>query len=72
VTVHDDIEPEEGVVMAMLARRAGMTEGQLYTAVIAVLVVVVLTLTGLPAAHDLADPTGVVTVPAPPSSVAAP
>lgn len=56
--------------MAMLAGRVGMTEGQLYTAVIAVLVVVVLTLTGLPAAHDLADSTGAAPVPAPPPSLA--
>ncbi len=35
-------------MMATLARRAAMTEGQLYTVVIAVLAVLLLTLTGLP------------------------
>lgn len=39
-------------VMAPLAHRATMTEGQLYTAVIAVLAVILLTLTGLPDAAE--------------------
>jgi hypothetical protein len=38
-------------LMAILARRARMTEGQLYTAVLVVVLVALLSLTGLPNAH---------------------
>ena len=58
-----DRDLDDGVIMAVLARRVGMTEGQLYTTVIAALVVAALTLTGLPGAHDLEDPTGAVAPP---------
>ncbi|HLT15551.1 MAG TPA: hypothetical protein VK007_02520 [Acidimicrobiales bacterium] len=66
---HQDLD--DGVVMAVLARRLGMTEGQLYTTVIAALVVAVLTLTGLPGAHDLEDPTGAPAPPPAPTTTAA-
>ena len=39
-------------LMAQLAGRVRMTEGQLYTAVLGVVVVVLLSLTGLPQAHQ--------------------
>lgn len=51
------------IVMAAIARRAAMTEGQLYTAVIAVLAVLLLTLTGLPNAASRDMPPIPVTVP---------
>lgn len=50
-------------VMASIARRAAMTEGQLYTAVIAVLATLLLTLTGLPNAAERAAPPPPVTAP---------
>lgn len=43
-------------IMGVLADRLRMTEGQLYTAILALLVAATLTLTGLPSAHR-PDPT---------------
>ena len=39
-------------LMGSLARRVRMTEGQLYTAIIAVAFALLLSLTGLPGAHQ--------------------
>ena len=61
---------DDGVIMAMLARRAGMTEGQLYTVDLTALLVAVLTLTGLPGAHDITDPTGAGSLAPPPPAPA--
>ena len=47
----DDGEPP--TVMGMLAARVRMTEGQLYTAILAVLLTFALMITGLPHAHKL-------------------
>lgn len=48
-----DVEHREApTVMGLLAERARMTEGQLYTAVIALAVALLLTVTGLPTAHQ--------------------
>ena len=49
-----DTEPPAGdvTVMGVLAARMRMTEGQLYTALIAVIMAVLLALTGLPNAHQ--------------------
>lgn len=51
-------------VMGPLASRARMTEGQLYTTVIAVLAVLLLTLTGLPGSGREATPAPVESSPA--------
>lgn len=49
------LEPEaDATVAGLIAARVHMTEGQLYTAVLAVIVAVLLTLTGLPTAHEAA------------------
>lgn len=48
----DDAAAIRPTVMGLLAERCGMTEGQLYTAVIALAVALLLTVTGLPAAHQ--------------------
>jgi hypothetical protein len=45
--LHDD----HATVMGLLAKRVRMTEGQLYTAVLAVAIALLLTLTGLPNAR---------------------
>ena len=54
-------------IMAILAHRLRMTEGQLYTAVLVVLLAVILTLTGLPSAHQT-----VPAIPISPTSAASP
>jgi hypothetical protein len=48
---------EEPTVMGLLARRVDMTEGQLYTTIIVVLAVALLTLTGMPGAGRADDAT---------------
>lgn len=52
----------EPTVMGLIAKRVRMTEGQLYTIVILAALVLLLTLTGLPNAHE---PTTSRTAPAP-------
>lgn len=48
----DEIDiSQESTIMGRIARRLRMTEGQLYSAVLIVLVVTLLTLTGLPTAE---------------------
>lgn len=69
-------EPERPTVMGLLADRWGMTEGQLYTSIIALVVALLLTVTGLPTAHQRSDTDslsggGAVPV-APPPTTAAP
>lgn len=49
---------EPPTLMGILAERVRMTEGQLYTAVLAVLLVVWLTLAGVPHAHKLPPANG--------------
>lgn len=51
-------EPGGPTVMGLLAGRAGMTEGQLYSAVIAVVVAILLTVTGVPTAHQRPEQDG--------------
>lgn len=47
--------PEQPTIMGLLAERVRMTEGQLYTVVIALVVALLLTVTGLPTAHTRSD-----------------
>ena len=54
-------------VAGLIATRVHMTEGQLYTAILAIVAAVLLTLTGLPNAHRT---TGSSTPPAPAVTVA--
>jgi hypothetical protein len=50
-------EPDtERTVAGLIASRVRMTEGQLYTAVLAIIAAVLLTITGLPNAHRNASP----------------
>lgn len=44
--------PDQPALMGLLAERLRMTEGQLYTAVLGIALVVLLSLTGLPHAHQ--------------------
>jgi hypothetical protein len=68
VTAAEDDRPTIG---GLLADRWGMTEGQLYTAVLALAVALLLTVTGLPTAHQrsgsdsLSGPGGVPLAPVP-------
>ncbi|HEX3705757.1 MAG TPA: hypothetical protein VHV76_03925 [Mycobacteriales bacterium] len=55
-------------VVAIIAERIRMTEGQLYTAVIALAVALLLALTTIPSAHKLANPAS----PTPPAPAPSP
>ncbi len=52
MTPDDGPRPDQPALMALLAERLRMTEGQLYTAVLGLALVVLLSLTGLPHAHQ--------------------
>lgn len=54
----DTTVEEDPTIMGLIAGRLRMTEGQLYTAVIAVAIALLLTLTGLPTAHERVDTDG--------------
>ena len=58
-----EMEDRSRTVSGALANRLKMTEGQLYTVVIALLFVAALLLTGLPGAHRLDDNGGIVEPP---------
>lgn len=66
-SVLDDTRTKVSVV-EILASRAGMSEGQLYTAVIALAIAALLALTTIPSAHKLQSPLS--PTPAAPSPVA--
>lgn len=66
----DPTRGDDVVLMAALATRLRMTEGQVYTAIVGALVVLLLTVTGLPRAHDLVPTAGSSSVPAPPPPAA--
>lgn len=67
----DSLADESPRVFRLIATKAGMTEGQLSTAIIAILVAVLLTLTGLPDAAR-PRPTGTDTMLVPTEGVGAP
>lgn len=66
----DPTRSDDVVLMAALATRLRMTEGQVYTAIVGVLVVLLLTVTGLPRAHDLVPAASSSSAPAPPAPAA--
>lgn len=46
-----EVTKEDPTLVGLMAQRVRMTEGQLYTLIIAAALVILLTLTGLPGAH---------------------
>ncbi|HEY9556565.1 MAG TPA: hypothetical protein VIR58_07515 [Acidimicrobiales bacterium] len=56
--VHSQTPTPTPTIMELLSERVGMTEGQLYTAVIAIAVAVLLTVTGVPNARQRSDTDG--------------
>ncbi|MDQ2648397.1 MAG: hypothetical protein M3Z03_02450 [Actinomycetota bacterium] len=64
-----ELEDRSHTVLGAVANRVRMTEGQLYTVVLALLFVAALLLTGLPGAHKTESNDGIV-VPPPAAEVA--